>query len=184
MIISSLFCIGGFGFLGAIAFAYPILDPAIRAAKGRKVKRRFFVIDFLWLLLVLQVPLAYVASVANVRFQPMMPWQLTGTLLLLFAIYVWWRAAVVMSTLGIEGFARRGIFISLVAPIAIIGAFPAVVFCCVVVVGGVFGENVSVWLILLILIVPVLVIVLRWLCRWVVAGAEPPPAVKEDDKQP
>ena len=165
-------------FLGLLAFslfAGVILQPVSEAAKWAKGPRQYFLSDLFWLMLLVQYPLGYLA--VAVHWQDMLTTAILGGLLLVALVAVWYRAVTALSRIGVDGPLRRGVFIVIVLPAAILGSFFSICLIFVAVTSLAPAESPNrlfrgqrlVWLGLPML--PLVAYAFRRLVFWILAGA-------------
>jgi hypothetical protein len=97
-----------------------ILGPFVRAVKGKNLKFRFQVIDFIWLIALLQYPLALLLIFQSRRDGSNI--QFIGGLLVTGVVLAWLRGTAVLSGLSIHDMVRRGVFLVILLPAALLGA--------------------------------------------------------------
>lgn len=118
---------------GMIAVGVWILGPLDRAAGNGRSARQFTVADFLALVFLLQLPLGLI----HARFAP--PESRTVWLLDFFAcgsvLALWLKSVGVLSRAGIRRSWHRGVFLTLVLPVAYAGLTPVVAILGIVLNG-------------------------------------------------
>jgi hypothetical protein len=158
-------------------FGYAILQPIAKAVKGKRRPTRFTTIDFLWLTISLQIPLALLSNVGrqfNNRFETTV-FAVTSAIVVILFVGVWWRGVATLSGLGIKSVWRRGAFLTILLPVAIYGS--AVGMPMLILAPFSIGKShwLYAWLAVAVL-TPVVAYWLRLASHWVLAEIELPPA--------
>ena len=113
--------------LACSMFGYAILQPIAKAVKGKRRPTRFTTIDFLWLTILLQIPLALLSNAGrwfnndNDSYTSTIIAVTAGFVVFLF-VGIWWRGVATLSGLGINSVWRRGVFLTILLPVAIYGS--------------------------------------------------------------
>lgn len=102
------------------AVAYAVLYPISKATKAAIPLERFFIVDIISLIVLLQLPLSFLAVVSQMRDPGEVA--VTGAFLVLIVIAIWWRGVSILSSLSIFQNARRLVFIVFVLPVALLGS--------------------------------------------------------------
>jgi len=111
--------------------AWVILLPVNRAGGRLRAPTRFFLIDFVWLLVELQLSLGFCIQYIGVQYQQSFFMLLT---FLCFAVLLMWGGAVsFLSRAGVRGSIKRGAFILILLPatlvmMVVIPMYPALCF--------------------------------------------------------
>ena len=100
--------------------AYIVIQPISKASRTAKPLERFFMVDIISLVLLLQIPLVFLSIVARMREPSEVA--ITGAFLVIMVIAIWWRGVSLLSSLGIFGNTRRLVFIVFILPIALLGS--------------------------------------------------------------
>ena len=171
-------------FLAAIALlvvctaaGYVILQPMATAVKYKRRPTRFLMVDFVWLTILAGGLLAPLSNFFGSFFDQRWAANLTGisgAMILLVVILVWWRGIATLSGLGIHSHLRRGVFLLVVVPSAIgvsLGGFFGILVGVVLVIEGEITSSLMLY-VLVPLAFAVSVYVLRRVCFWVLAGAQ------------
>lgn len=106
--------------LCGVTVAYVVLQPISKATKAARPLERFFIVDIISLIVLLQLPLSFLAVVSQMRGPGEVA--ITGAFLVLIVIAIWWRGVSILSSLLIFQNARRLIFIVVVLPVALLGS--------------------------------------------------------------
>ena len=166
--------------LACSMFGYAILQPIARAVKGKRRPTRFTTIDFLWLTILLQLPLAFLANVGrwfNNQFATT-TYAVTIGIVIFLIVGVWWRGVATLSGLGINGVWRRGVFLTILLPVAIYGSAVGMplLFMAPFSIGR--SNWLYAWLVVVVL-TPLVAYFFRRASSWVLAEIEQPPATQE-----
>jgi hypothetical protein len=175
--------------LGAL-FAYAVLGPVLRMNRRATRPPQYYLSDLFWLLLLLQLPFAFLGGAY--QWYSTARATICGGLMSLVVVYAWCRAVSFLSRLGIDAAIRRGVFIVVILPVAVLGSIAAgpliiAAFSCWATPGSDVPYGVQVWISISVGILPVAAYLFRWLTRWVLAGAAAPtsnedPGIPIDDK--
>ena len=143
-----------------------VLNPVVHALEQMPKRRHFYLLDFFWLLLMLQPSLMLLAG-ASVGHNDM--FFLMGLISLPISAYAWWYGVVVLSTLGIEYPIRRGLFLVLLLPVAL--WLPFLALWMLFFNTQHFGLSTIVYVISVMVMFIFLIYGSHGLCRWVTRGA-------------
>lgn len=105
--------------VGAVSAAI-VLRPIARAVQGRRNCERFYVVDMVALLFLLQLPFVFLSMAS--RAHGAADVALTGGFLVLMVIAIWWRGVSLLSTLGVAQNLRRFFFTTLFLPLSLLGS--------------------------------------------------------------
>lgn len=163
--------------VGGGVFGYLVLEPLVTALRDpdRPARRtQFRTSDLLWLAMLFHMPLVYVAAARH--WHPPEAVGIFGFLLLAAVFYLWFRGIMALSKLGIQQPLRRGIFLALALPLAVLGSLLSMVAICATLaflfdgadgllaagwLGSVLGLSLAGW-------------GGRCLTRWILAGSAAP----------
>lgn len=162
-------------FVCGAGFAWTILQPFAQAVRGCKRPTRFVTSDFLYLMVLLTLPLVFLSDAR--RWADASRIQGAGGLLIAVFVYAWWRGAATLSGVGIYQPSKRGIFLVVILPLAIVGsvvAVPALVATTILLFGGFHRGGWSDWLIWLVGAVglPVVALLFRSLSKWTLKDSQ------------
>lgn len=107
-----------------VPFGYATIQPISKAVSNRTEARKYFPSDFLCLFLVLLLTVATMSGALK-EFAATVAVGIPA-ILMLIAVYTWWRGVTVLSSLRIYGELRRAAFMLAVLPVAIL--VPALLF--------------------------------------------------------
>ncbi len=161
--------------LACSMFGYAILQPVAKAVKGKRRPTRFTTIDFLWLTILLQIPLVLLSNASrsfNNRFETSLFAAISGIIVFLF-VCVWWRGVATLSGLGINSIWRRGVFLTILLPVAIYGSAVGMPMLLL----APFSLGTSNWVFLwigLVVLTPIVAYCFRQLSFWVLAELNQP----------
>jgi hypothetical protein len=175
--------------VGGATFGYAVLQPFIAATRKRSQgvhTVQFLMSDLLWLALLTHLPLVFLAAARH--------WQdgsivaVLGGLLMAMVLYLWFRGVTLLSKIGVEQPLRRGVFLVLVLPVAVLGSL-LVGFPVLLLLAFLFSPPDRTYVTLAVLSGLSLVLLLacyggRRLARWVVAGATGAPPALTDSPPP
>ncbi len=176
-------------FLGILAcsmFGYVILQPFAKAVKGRQRPTRFTTVDFLWLTIMLQIPLVCLSNVGRslkTSFETSVL-ATTTAIVVLLCIGVWWRGVATLSGLGIRGVWRRGVFLTILLPIAILGSAIGMPILIMSLAYSLFESHLVSILVSIAVLTPVVAYCFRLVSVWVLAELEPQPQYEEKSTAP
>jgi len=111
--------------MGGCVFSYAVLQPLIRETRGRQCPTRFFLSDIIWLMLMLQIPLAAASLVPKWRGKG--DKVIFGLALVAVCVYAWSLSVAAMSALGLNAPLRRGLLLVILLPVSLFGALAPVV---------------------------------------------------------
>lgn len=100
--------------------AYTVLRPVSKASQFATPLERFFIVDVIALIVLLQIPLTFLSVVSQMRTVGEVA--VTGGFLVLMVIAIWWRGVSILSSLSIFGNTRRFLFIVVVLPFSLLGS--------------------------------------------------------------
>ena len=102
-------------------FAMVVLAPAVGALRGRRRRRRFHLVDYFSLTFLLALLIAAVTLMSRRAFPDVSRFaRLILTLLGPVTIYLWWRSATTLSTLGVAKARSRFLFVGVMTPFAFV----------------------------------------------------------------
>jgi len=164
------------GIVGLALLGRWIMRPMREASQWVQAPRRFYLADFVWLMILLQAAFAVVALVPTEE-------RAIFVILLVFfvgsSVAVWAAATSVLSRAGIQQARRRGVFVLVVLPGVLIELCAAILWPFVVLAGSGVAmprrDELLIWLTVVIGgFVGILLVawLLRLTVRWIVAGAE------------
>ena len=164
--------------LACSMFGYAILQPIAKAVKGKRRPTRYTTIDFLWLTILLQIPLVLLSNASrsfnNGRETSIIFAVISGIVVFLF-VGIWWRGVATLSGLGISSVWRRGVFLTILLPVAIYGSAVAMPMLML----APFSLGTSNWIFLwvgLLALTPIVAYCFRQLSFWVLAELNQLPA--------
>lgn len=120
--------------LASSAFGLAILHP-ITSAPKKHSPRTFQVSDLLSLSVILTIPFAFYSTVRRTYGSDAYIGDLLALILVSTFLYIWWRGTSTLTRIGVSDGIRRFIYLSIVLPIAVLGAAfaaPSVVMLAVV----------------------------------------------------
>lgn len=181
-------CCFPFLLLLGVPFTYLILQPVQHLVQKQKHREKrptkFSLTDIFWLMLLLQIPLAYL--VAATKWQDATQVTIVGGLLLLMFVFLWWRGISLLGRLGIDEPLRRGVYLAAIVPVAVLGAFATAVLT-------VFIFNIMMnweqdnfrpiemfYIFGMIALVVIVAMVFRRLTNWVLAGSSQELTIADD----
>ncbi len=176
--------LGMFLSAGAFTFGYAVLKPFIAASRKCGPTARagqFLLSDLLWLMMSCHLPLAFVAAARYGRSEDSVVIAVVALVLMAIVFYVWFRGVMALSKLGVDRPIRRGVFLVLVLPLAVVGSLLTAVLILAVIVLLAIERQDNTWLIWWLAAAATLASACvggRSLAHWVIAGAAanaPPP---------
>ncbi len=167
--------------LACSMFGYAILQPIAKAVKGKRRPTRFTTNDFLWLTILLQIPLALLSNAGrwfNNDSYTTTIIAVTAGFVVFLVVGVWWRGVATLSGLGINSVWRRGVFLTILLPVAIYGSAVGMPMLLL----APFSIGRSNWLYAwlgLVVLTPLVAYCFRVASHWVLAEIEQPPILEE-----
>ena len=167
--------------LACSMFGYAILQPIAKAVKGKRRPTRFTTIDFLWLTILLQIPLVLLSNASrsfNNGFEPSVIFAVTSGIVVFLCVGIWWRGVATLSGLGINSIWRRGVFLTILLPVAIYGSAVGMPMLLL----APFSLGTSNWVFLwigLVVLTPIVAYCFRQLSFWVLAELNQPLASEQ-----
>jgi hypothetical protein len=114
--------------LGGAAYVYFVAQPLFKLPQAAPPPSRFSLADLFWLFVLLQYPMVFLSLMGRQYIHQREPIILVvgGLLLVAVVVFLWWRCANWLSQVGVTSVLRRGVFLVVVVPIAVLGSLAGI----------------------------------------------------------